>query len=104
MSDGFKVPGNPDGMAAFPGPDGLTLVMRNHEVWSDYPPSSGPFGPTNEMLGRVRRYQMYDWVRSGSYCLGAVTTLVYNTASQELQCRRDGAIVEIDDSGYRHFQ
>jgi thiamine-monophosphate kinase len=26
------------------------------------------------------------------------------TAARELQCRRAGAIVEIDDSGYRHFQ
>ncbi len=30
MSDGFLVPGNADGMAAFTGPDGLTVVLRNH--------------------------------------------------------------------------
>ncbi len=85
MSDGFRVPGNPDGMAAFPGPDGLTLIMRNHEVWSDFPPEQGAFGFGNELLRRVRRNQMYDWVRSGSACLGGVTTLVYDTASQELK-------------------
>ena len=34
----------------------------------------------------------------------ACTAIGTVTASQELQCSRDGAIVEIDDSGYRHFQ
>lgn len=32
MTDGFSVPGRPDGMAAFPGPDGNVLLMRNHEL------------------------------------------------------------------------
>jgi secreted PhoX family phosphatase len=31
MKDGFYVPHLPDGMAAFPGPDGLTILIRNHE-------------------------------------------------------------------------
>ena len=34
----------------------------------------------------------------------ACTAIGTITASRELQCRCDGAIVEIDDSGYRHFQ
>lgn len=32
MDDGFYVPHRPDGMATFPGPDGLTILIRNHEV------------------------------------------------------------------------
>lgn len=32
MSDGNPVPGDHDGMAAFPGPDGTFLVVRNHEL------------------------------------------------------------------------
>ena len=32
MSDGTRVPRNHDGMAAFPGPDGRTRLIRNHEV------------------------------------------------------------------------
>src|SRR6188768_925988 len=32
MDDGFRVPGLCDGMAAFPGPDGLTVLVRNHEM------------------------------------------------------------------------
>jgi secreted PhoX family phosphatase len=85
MKDGFMVPGNADGMAAFPGPDGLTLVLRNHEVWSGYPPHMGAFGNGNELLRRVRRNLMYDRVRSGPQCLGGVTTLVFDTGTQELR-------------------
>ena len=32
MADGFKVPGKPDGMAAFPGPDGKVVLVCNHEL------------------------------------------------------------------------
>ncbi|KIG14129.1 hypothetical protein DB30_07125 [Enhygromyxa salina] len=31
MSDGYKLPARPDGMACFPGPDGTLILMRNHE-------------------------------------------------------------------------
>ena len=34
----------------------------------------------------------------------AATAIGIITASGELQCRCDGAIVDFDDSGYRHFQ
>ena len=32
MSDGFKVPGRPDGMACFGGPNSTLTLMRNHEL------------------------------------------------------------------------
>jgi hypothetical protein len=32
MSDGYRVPARPDGMACFAGPDGTLILMRNHEV------------------------------------------------------------------------
>ena len=32
MSDGFKVPGRPDGMACFRGSGGTLILMRNHEL------------------------------------------------------------------------
>lgn len=32
MSDGYRVPGFPDGMACFPGPGGTLILMRNHEL------------------------------------------------------------------------
>jgi len=35
MSDGKPVPGDHDGMAAFPGPRGTTILVRNHELSPD---------------------------------------------------------------------
>jgi secreted PhoX family phosphatase len=35
MNDGMRVPGNHDGMAAFPGPGGATALVRNHELTPD---------------------------------------------------------------------
>lgn len=32
MSDGFPVPGQPDGMASFAGSNGAVILMRNHEL------------------------------------------------------------------------
>jgi secreted PhoX family phosphatase len=32
MSDGYRVPGNPDGMACFSGTDGTLVLLRNHEL------------------------------------------------------------------------
>jgi uncharacterized protein len=32
MTDGYRVPGNPDGMACFPGPNGTLVLLRNHEL------------------------------------------------------------------------
>lgn len=32
MSDGYKVPGRPDGMACFAGPGDTLILMRNHEL------------------------------------------------------------------------
>lgn len=35
MSDGYRVPGRPDGMACFAGPDDTLILMRNHEIDDD---------------------------------------------------------------------
>jgi secreted PhoX family phosphatase len=43
MSDGYRVPGNPDGMACFAGPDGTLVLLRNHELTSS---SRGPYVPS----------------------------------------------------------
>ena len=44
MKDGFIVPSLADGMAAFPGPGGLTVILRNHEFRFGHPDTLGPFG------------------------------------------------------------
>src|SRR5687767_2939340 len=46
MNDGLRVPDKQDGMAAFAGPNGLTILVRNHELSAD-DSARGPFGEDN---------------------------------------------------------
>lgn len=83
MDDGFVVPGMHDGMAAFTGPDGLTVLVRNHEVKG--PDNKiGPFGKYGERYSTLPWDRVYD----SSYGVGAIcggtTTLVFDTKKQEL--------------------
>lgn len=48
LDDGFKLPGAPDGMAAFPGPDGKLVLVCNHELGLEMT-GMGPF-PNNTRL------------------------------------------------------
>ena len=65
MNDGFYVPARHDGMATFSGPDGYTLLIRNHELRWDTPGRLGPFGQGNELLGRLDPGAVYDIGESG---------------------------------------
>lgn len=85
MSDGFHLPGAPDGMAAFPGADGLTVVVRNHEISPGAAASSGPFGENNELKTRLEDSQRYDTDAAGVPCLGGTSTFVYDTRSNRLE-------------------
>lgn len=68
MSDGSKVPAGHDGMAAFPGPNNTTILVRNHELSTslpanyNYPVSGGNRystaalgGTTTIVVGRNRK-------------------------------------------------
>jgi secreted PhoX family phosphatase len=46
MSDGYRVPGRPDAMACFAGPDGSWILMRNHEL-APMHFAIGPFDATH---------------------------------------------------------
>lgn len=81
MDDGLLAPGLPDGMATFPGPDGLTLLLRNHEM---EPQNPGAFGPKNELLSRVDAKLLYDLGAGEHPGSGGVTTLVYDTRRQRV--------------------
>lgn len=83
MDDGLLVPGRHDGMAAFPGPDGLTLLVRNHENESAWAKLS-PFGPRAERLARIPRAALYDAGHGRTPALGGTTTLVYDTRADRL--------------------
>ncbi len=79
MADGFIVPSLADGSCAFPGPDGTTLLLRNHEFRVGHPDELGPFGGAKKLWKKLERRFLYDWRPDGTPCLGSVTTVVYDT-------------------------
>lgn len=83
MDDGFRVPGKHDGMAAFRGPDGLTVVVRNHEL-DDDDLSQGPFAGANALPDSLDSGRVYDMIND-SVCPGGTTTLLFDTRTQTLK-------------------
>lgn len=84
MVDGLLVPGMHDGMAAFAGPDGRTLLVRNHEIESKWVQHS-PYGPGHERLGRIDPAKRYDRGQDRQPSIGGTTTLVFDTRTQRLE-------------------
>jgi secreted PhoX family phosphatase len=84
MSDGLHVPGAPDGMAAFAGPDGKTIVVRNHEL-TNTPPAIGPYGPENVLFANVPPQDVYDRGNGTRPALGGTTTFVWDTRAKRLE-------------------
>lgn len=84
MDDGLVVPASHDGMAAFSGPGGKTILVRNHEMTVG-PARLGAFGDKNEMLGKVDAASIYDRGGGKSPSLGGTTTLVYDTKTKTLE-------------------
>lgn len=84
MSDGLIVPEAHDGMATFPGPDGMTLLVRNHEVGPGADPARGAFGADLALLDRIDRSLLYDSGDGRPPALGGTTTLLFDTVNQRL--------------------
>ena len=84
MSDGLLVPARHDGMAAFAGPSGMTILVRNHELGSSARTELGPFGSDLALIDLIDRELLYDDGGGNSPALGGTTTLVYDTTAQEL--------------------
>jgi len=84
MQDGLRVPGAPDGMGAFAGPDGKTIVVRNHEL-TNAPPDNGPYGPGNELFDEVPASEVYDRGGGTQPALGGTTTFVWDTKAGRLE-------------------
>jgi uncharacterized protein len=83
MDDGHIVPGGHDGMAAFNGPNGLTLIVRNHEM-SPTSRKASPFA-NSKAQATLGSDAMYDAGHGDTLCLGGTSTLVYDTRTQELK-------------------
>ncbi|MDW8263398.1 MAG: DUF839 domain-containing protein [Phycisphaerales bacterium] len=83
MDDTLRVPGAHDGMAAFAGPDGLTLLVRNHEL--ELESTHHPFGADYSGLARLSPGRLYDEGFHGRPCPGCTTTLLYNTRDRMLE-------------------
>jgi len=83
MDDGFRVPGLPDGMAAFSGPDGRVILVRNHEMTKEGT-LDGAFGVENELFARLDRGQVYD-AGYGRPHLGGTTTIVYDPETRTVE-------------------
>ncbi len=84
MDDGLWVPGKHDGMAAYPGPNGKTILIRNHEL-NVTDKTIGAFGWNNEKIERAALDKFYDAGSGELPALGGTTTLVYNTTTQTLE-------------------
>jgi secreted PhoX family phosphatase len=85
MTDGFIVPSLADGMGAFPGPGGTTILLRNHEFRVGHPDDLGPFGGDKKLWQKLERRLVYDWRPDGTPCLGSVTTVVYDTKRRKVK-------------------
>jgi len=84
MDDGLYVPPLHDGMAAFSGPSGQTLLVRNHEVNSDSG-KPGAFGDGHKLLRGDLKDKLYDRGNGEDPGLGGTTTLVFDTRTQRLE-------------------
>ena len=84
MDDGLLVPGDHDGMATFPGPDGKTIIVRNHELSADEQ-SKSAFGANYELLGLIDQDKLYDAGGGTRPAIGGTTTLVYDTENKVLE-------------------
>lgn len=74
MSDGTLVPGDHDGMAAFRGPNGTTILVRNHELSN-----------RETKFGNVRGVDLPDGYKFDSYANGGTTTLVLDDEGRLLR-------------------
>ena len=88
MTDGLFVPALHDGMATFAGPNGQTLLVRNHELNSGSRSQQGPFGAGNVLIDRIDESLIYDAGTGSGPMLGGTTTLLFDTRTQALVSHR----------------
>ncbi len=84
MADGFKVPGKPDGMAAFPGPEGKVVLGCNHELALAMT-GQGPFENNLRLPKEIDPDLSYDPGEAGRQPhLGGTTNIVFDPEKGEV--------------------
>jgi uncharacterized protein len=84
MDDGLRVPGAPDGMGAFEGKNGRTILIRNHELDAGAVNNSA-FTAKLALLPKVKKASLYDAGKGKKPGLGGTSTLVFDTKTQKLE-------------------
>ncbi len=84
MDDRLFVPHRPDGMATFPGPDGLTILIRNHEVNPAKGGAESAFGEDFALADKLSTDEFYDFGQDNNPGQGGTTTIVYDTENQQV--------------------
>lgn len=85
MSDGYKVPGKPDGMAAFDMGKGKVALVRNHEIGHSGS-SEGPFKDNKELPKGFDTSLIYDGGRFGAQpFVGGTSTVIYEPKSGKIE-------------------
>ncbi|MDG2375633.1 MAG: DUF839 domain-containing protein [Woeseiaceae bacterium] len=82
MDDGLRMPGLPDGMAAFDAGNGTVKLICNHEL-SASQQEFGPFGKSLERLELVDAEKVYDLGDRTSPGTGGTSTIHYDLAAGE---------------------
>lgn len=79
MRDGYKVPGKPDGMAAFDMGSGKVALIRNHEIGhSGF--KTGPLDDNTKLPEDFPKEKCYDPGRKGAQpFVGGTSTLIYDS-------------------------
>lgn len=84
MDDGLLVPARHDGMAAFPGPNNHTILIRNHEINAASGGTESAFGHDYELLSMVNENKIYDSGVNVNPAQGGTTTVVYDTKNNRV--------------------
>ncbi len=84
MSDGLRVPGAHDGMAAFEGQDGRVILIINHEM-NTHQFHGSAFGDAYSDLPELTKSLLYDRGSDKTPALGGTTTTIYNPATSETE-------------------
>ena len=84
MSDGLRVPGAHDGMAAFDGENGRIILICNHEL-NSAEKSWGPFGNGYAELPEDFKARLYDRGSDETPEQGGTTTTIYNPETQQTE-------------------